>query len=381
MTEAPHEVDAAIALAELRVRSGAPEPLTPIVRAEARLRADPRAARRAGLRALTLAHANLLVETGRKDQAVTVLDAALAADPDDNAAQLRRGVLAGELGRSEASRDDLIAVQRRTDGYPGLVWPLGRLYLREGDLDALAKLLDSHSLALVPPDDVGVVRGLLRLAQGDPNAADEYIDRALQHDPGSWEAHLAKARVLYARDRIPEAIAEIRLARPRSPDAEVELWTGKLAERNARPQEAAAAFRRAHQLDPSLLEATFLNGRALLAQGLVREAITELQTVTRAADAPAAAHLTLGLALRDRESLTEALECFLRAVDDKNPGEAPQNQILADYRFARARALQAIGGDPAEARPLAELSRDYFKATNQSGRVAIVTAWLARQRR
>ena len=87
-------------------------------------------------------------------------------------------------------------------------------------------------------------------------------------------------------------------------------------------RKAAAAFRRAHQLDPSLLEATFLNGRALLAQGLVREAITELQTVTRAADAPAAAHLTLGLALRDRESLTEALECFLRAVDDKNPGEA-----------------------------------------------------------
>ncbi len=322
MTEAPHEVDAAIALAELRVRSGAPEPLTPIIRAEALLRANPRAARRAGLRALTLAHANLLVETGRKDQAVTVLDAALAADPDDNAAQLRRGVLAGELGRSETSREDLIAVQRRTDGYPGLVWPLGRLYLREGDLDALAKLLDSHSLAPVPPDDVAVIRGLLRLAQGDPNAADEYIDRALQHDPGSWEAHLAKARVLYARDRIPEAIAEIRLARPRYPDAEVELWTGKLAERNGRPQEAAAAFRRAHQLDPSLLEATFLNGRALLAQGLVREAISELQTVTRAADAPAAAHLTLGLALRDRELLTEALECFLRAVDDKNPGEA-----------------------------------------------------------
>lgn len=322
LAEAPDEVDAAIALAELRVRSGAPEPLTPIVRAEALLRANPRAARRAGLRALTLAHANLLVETGRKDQAVAVLDAALAADPEDNAAQLRRGVLAGELGRGAASRDDLVAVQQRTGGYPGLVWPLGRLYLREGDRSALAELLDTHSLALSLPDDVAVIRGLLRLAQGDPDAADEHIDRVLQRNPGSWEAHLAKARVLYARDRIPEAVAEIRLARPRSPDAEVELWTGKIAERNARPQEAAAAYRRAHQLDPSLREASFLNGRALLAQGLVREAITELQAVTRATDDFPAAHLALGLALREREQLPEALESFIRAIDDKHPGEA-----------------------------------------------------------
>ena len=72
---------------------------------------------------------------------------------------------------------------------------------------------------------------------------------------------------------------------------------------------------------------------------------------------------------------------LLDRVDALHRVEAPQNQILADYRFARARALQAIGGDPAEARALAELSRDYFKATNQHGRLAIVTDWLARQRR
>ena len=322
LAEAPADVDAAIALAELRVRSGAPEPLVPILRAEAVLRATPRAARRAGLRALTLAHANLLVETGRKDQAVVVLDAALAADPDDNAAQLRRGVLVGELGRGAASRADLIAVEQRTGGYPGLVWPLGRIFLREDDLSALAKLLESHSIEPSMPDEVAVMRGLLRLAQDDPNAADEDIDRVLARNPGMWEAHLAKAQVLYQRDRMPEALVEIRLARPRYPDAEVELWTGKIAERSGKPQEAAAAFRRAHQQDPSLLEATFLNGRVLLAQGLVREAITELQAVTRVTDAFPAAHLALGLALRERELLPEALESFVRATSDDNPGEA-----------------------------------------------------------
>jgi tetratricopeptide (TPR) repeat protein len=318
LAEAPADVDAAIALAELRVRRGAAEPLAAIVRVEALLRANPRAARRAGLRALTLAHANLLVETGRKDQALAVLDAALAADPDDNAAQLRRGVLAGgALGRA-----DLVAVQQRTGGFPGLVWPLGQIYLREGDLTALAGLLQSHSMEPPMPDDVAVMRGLLRLAQQDPDAADENIDRVLLRNPGMWEAHLAKARVLFTRDRLPEALAEVRLARPHGPDAEVELWIGKIAERSGKPQEAAAAFRRAHQLDPSLLEATFLNGRVLLSQGLAREAITELQAVTRVTDMFPAAHLALGLALRERELLPEALESFIRATSDKSPGEA-----------------------------------------------------------
>jgi tetratricopeptide (TPR) repeat protein len=129
--------------------------------------------------------------------------------------------------------------------------------------------------------------------------------------------------VLYARDRLAEALAEVRLARPREPDAEVELWTGKILERLGKPQEAAAAFRKARQLDPSLHEAAFLHGRALLAQGLAREAITELTTVTAATDAYPAAFVALGLALRERDQKEEALTHFLRAaLLDPTSGEA-----------------------------------------------------------
>jgi len=336
LAAAPGEVDAVIALAELGVRTGASEPLAALVKAEALLRASPRAARRADLRALTLVHANLLVETGRKDQAVRVLDAALASDPDDNAAQLRRGVLAIEQGRTELGRADLIAVAERTGGYPGLVGPLGRLYLRDGELTALAGLIQPHPLEIQLPDDVALMRGLLRLARGDRDAADEDIDRVLRRNPSSWEAHLAKARVLYERDRIPEALAEIRLARPRSPDAEVELWTGKIAERSGKPQEAAASFRRARQLDPSLLEAAFLHGRSLLAQGLAREAVVELQAVTRVSDDFPAAQLALGLALRERELLPEALQSFLRAA---GPGSTPEAHYWAGRTAAELKRL------------------------------------------
>ncbi len=323
LADDPADVAAAIALAELRTRSGADDPLASISRAEALLREDPRAAVRPGLRALALAHANLLVETGRKDQAVAVLDAALAADPDDNAAQLRRGVLALEQGRGAAGRADLTAVFERTGGFPGLVGPLGRLYLRDGDLAGLAELVLPHAADPDAPDDVVLMNALLRLAQGDRDAADSHVDKVLQRSPGSWEAHLVKARVLYERDRNSDAAGQIRLARSRSPDAEVELWTGKIAERGGKIHEAVSAYRRARQQDPGMLEAGYLLGRALLAQGLAREAVAELQTVTRSAEVPPGAHLALGLALREREQLPEALQSFTHAVDhDPNPDEA-----------------------------------------------------------
>lgn len=323
LAEDPSDFAAAIALAELRQRIGAADPLGPISRVQALLREDPRSSARAGLRALALARAELLVEAGRKDQAVATLDAQLLADPDDNAAQLRRGVLAVEQGRVAAGRADLLAVFDRTGGYPGLVGPLGRIYLREGDLAGLTTLVQPHASDPQAPDEVVLMHALLRLAQNDREAADSSVDKVLQRSPSSWQAHLVKARILYERERIPEALAEIRLARPRRPDPDVELWTGKIAERSGKLPEAVAAFRRARQQDPGQVEAGFLLGRALLAQGLAREAITELQAVTRAPEVPPGAHLTLGLAYREREQLPEALLSFTHAIaHDPNPEEA-----------------------------------------------------------
>ena len=317
------DVAAVIALAGLRIRSEPRAALAPLDATRQRLQADPRAAVRPKLRALALAHANLLAETGRKDQAIGVLDAALAADPDDNAAQLRRGELAIEQGRGAAGRADLAAVAERTGGYPGLAESLGRLYLRDNELVLLAALVQPHLSDPRASDDVLVMGGLLRLAQGEVDAAEALIDRVLLRSGSVWEARLAKARVLYTRGRLAEALAEVRLARPREPDAEVELWTGKILERLGKPQEAASAFRKARQLDPSLHEAAFLHGRSLLAQGLAREAIAELTAVTAATDAYPAAFIALGLALRERDQKEEALTHFLRAaLLDPTSGEA-----------------------------------------------------------
>jgi len=179
---------------------------------------------------------------------------------------------------------------------------------------------------------------------------------------------------------------EIRLARPRSPDAEVELWTGKIAERSGKTQDAVAAYRRARQQDPGLLEAGFLLGRALLAQGLAREAVAELQTVTRAAEVPPGAHLALGLALREREQLPEALQSFTHAIDhDPNPDEALYwagrtaaelgRHAEAVPRLGRA-AAQAGAGTPWQADAQLWLGRSLHRLGRKPEARAAFTAYL-----
>jgi serine/threonine protein kinase/Tfp pilus assembly protein PilF len=60
--------------------------------------------------------------------------------------------------------------------------------------------------------------------------------------------------------------------------------------------------------------------------------------------------------------------------------ETPLPEQQARLDFTRARALRDSGGDPTEARALAEKARAYFIATHQPNRLATVDAWLARRR-
>lgn len=357
-TADPPHVPSAIEHARLRARAGGDGLAALDALFEARQR-DPTERAREDLRALALARANLLAEAGKRDQAIGVLDAALARDPDDNAAQLRRGVLALEAGRTDAGRVDLLAVHDRTGGFPGLVGPLSRLYIRSGELKALEAMLQPQLNDARAPDEVVLAVAQLRLAQDSVENADLMADNVLLRNPGSWEAHLIKSRVLLARGDLQAALAELRLARPRQPDAEVELTAGKIHERSSRPQEALAAYRKAHQLAPSLHEATFLYGRMLLQQGRPQDAITELTAVTKATESFPGAFLALGQAHHERGALEDAHRNFQRAA------------LLAP---ALAEAHYWLGRSEAERRDFAAAVTSLGKAVRTAEADA---AWLA----
>lgn len=308
--EPPH-VRAAIEYARLRPREDA---LALLEKLSERRNRDLSEAARADLRALAQARATALVELNRRDEAMDTLDSALANDPDDNATQLRRGVLALETGRADAGRVDLLAVYERTGGFAGLIGPLSRLYIRSGDLRALEAMVQPHLTDVRAPDEVVLAIARLRLAQGAVEAAESQTDQILLRNPSSWEGHLLKAKVLLARDEPVLAQAELRLSRPNHPSADVELTAGKISERSGRLQEAMTSYRRAHQLAPTLHEAGYLYGRALLQLGRAQEAATELSAVTRATEAFPAAFVALGQALHERGNLEEGRRQLQRAV-------------------------------------------------------------------
>ncbi|MFZ6185747.1 tetratricopeptide repeat protein [Nannocystis pusilla] len=304
-------VRAAVEYARLRPNVDA---LTLLEDLEERRSRDPTESARADLRALALAQANVLVEMGRRDAAVEILDTALARDCDDNAAQLRRGVLVIDTPRSDAGRVDLLAVHERTGGFAGLLGPLSRLYIRSGDLRALEALVQPHLSDVRAPDEVVLAIARLRLAQAAVEAAESLTDQILLRSPDSWEGHLLKAKVLLERGEPGLAQGELRLSRPPQPQADVELVAGKIAERGGRLQDALPAYRRAHQLAPTLHEAGYLYGRALLLLGRAQEAVTELSAVTRATDAFPAAFVALGQAQFERGNFEEARRQLQRAV-------------------------------------------------------------------
>ncbi|WAS93986.1 tetratricopeptide repeat protein [Nannocystis punicea] len=309
--EPPH-VRAAVEYARLRPRDE--DTLALLDRLYAKRSRDPTESARADLRALALARANVLVELNRREAAVATLDSALAQDPDDNAAQMRRGGLVLDTPRSDAGRVDLLAVYERTGGFAGLIGPLSRLYIRSGELRALEAMVQPHLSDVRAPDEVVLAIARLRLAQDAVEAAESLTDQILLRSPDSWEGHLLKAKVLLARGEPALAQAELRLSRPSQANPDVELAAGKIAERSGRLQDALANYRRAHLLAPTLHEAGYLYGHALLQLGRAQEAVTELSAVTRATEAFPAAFVALGQAQYERGNFEEARRQLQRAV-------------------------------------------------------------------
>ncbi|MEM7154503.1 MAG: tetratricopeptide repeat protein [Myxococcota bacterium] len=237
---------------------------------------------------LLVAIANLHRSTGDAASALLALDEALTAAPTHNDAQLLRGLLRLDEGRTAEGRTDLEAVFERTGGYLGLAGPLGRLYVTTGNFGALERLIEGRIRGEQTADDVLNAAVHLRLHQNRIADARALIDTALARHPSDWEAHMLLAQVLIAEGRAADALAAIERARPSQPQPTLMLQRGKVFEFNGKHPEALPEYRRALTIQPELHEARFLYGRLLAHNGANSKAIAELQQVTKATEAASA---------------------------------------------------------------------------------------------
>jgi tetratricopeptide (TPR) repeat protein len=293
---------------------------------------------------LMLARARILVDADRREEAVPVLDQALEANGANNDARLLRGVLHADAGRRQEARSDLMALYERTRGYPGLTGPLGQIFMREGRLDELERLLGKQIEDPRAPQDVILVGAQLRLAQGKVDRARTLVERVLSQDSGNWEAHLVKTKILVADNDFETALVQIQQARPRTPQGEVELWKGKVLEYNGNADGALPHYAAAMELDPELLDAVFLHGRLLAYKGAAKQAAVELESVVEKTDEHPSAWLALGLAYRDLAKYDKAIRAFRKAAElDPTLTEANYNEgRLHNDRNQHAKTVRAL---------------------------------------
>lgn len=263
--------------------------------------------------------AEILLDQQQERAALAALDAALNASSKHNAAAVLRGTLRIESGAFEAGKKDLLGVYERAGGYPGLSAPLGRIFVREGKIAELEKLVGDKASNPRAPAEVKLVAARLRLAQGRSDDAKLLIDEALAKEPNSWEGKMLMARAFLDGGDPAEALERIEGVRPPSPRAEVYLLRGKILEFNGRHDEARPNYVKALSVDAELLEARFLHGRLLAYAGASKQAAEELSTVCDATDQFPRACLNLGLAQRDLGKFDNALTSLGRAttLDDK----------------------------------------------------------------
>jgi len=322
------------------------------------------------------------------DESLALREATLGPDHPDVAATLNN---LGVLFRTRGKYDEALRVLLRAeDIWTRALGPdnpillnagmnIANIYFARGEHDrsrAVLEQLLARAERVLPPDHPLRITALNNLGA-------QYVSRddVVRGEPLLRASLAAKERV-YGPDHpeVAEALSnlgslEFRLEHPDAARTMIERAL-EIRERRLGPDHSDLANPLAN-----LAQIALEGGDLVRAEALARRARTIAEATLGADSSSLALPLyTLSVIELERRKPGAAL-ALLDRVAELHRAEAPQNQILADYRFARARALQATGGDPAEARVLAEQARDYFSATNQRGRLAVVAAWLARQRR
>ncbi|MEX1365347.1 MAG: tetratricopeptide repeat protein, partial [Nannocystaceae bacterium] len=298
---------------------------------------------------LLVATARLHEQAGERNAALAALDRALAVAPEHNDAQMRRGAMRVQDGQLAEGRADLVAVFERTGGYPGLAAPLGRLYVAEGDYDALERLLGDRLRGDQTADDLLTLGARLRLFQGRTADARELVELALARRPADWEAHMLMAEVLIGEGKPLDALTQIERSTPPQPEPELMLQRGKILEYNGKYDDAVPEYRKALALQPELHEARFLFGRKLVYDGANGRGITELRKVADAPEAKRApwypeVFINIGRAEHDLGKYTEAIESLQQAtkLDPDNGFAYAEQGRFHEFRNKHGEAIAAL---------------------------------------
>lgn len=200
-----------------------------------------------------------------------------------------------------------------------------------GETDILERRLEELDTRLrANPKDLEalVQSGIAEKTAGRLDRAHNLFQRAIELDPDSSVLHFLLAETLYNRGMSEDAIRFVRRSidlNPENPDAHYLL--GFLLGDLGRTEEAAEANRRAVMLNPTLVRAQ---------ANLSLEAHRKFEaTPSHQQKTPAGAHITLGLALRQKGYFREALQEYEKAIEGGEANAEVLQAILELYLLQR----------------------------------------------
>jgi tetratricopeptide (TPR) repeat protein len=194
----------------------------------------------------------LLQQAGRAAEARRLLDAALAACPDEPALHFHHGLLA------MAARDwpeALVAFDRVLARNPAALTAMVNRGVALKSLDRVDEAIAAFEQALaLRPDFADALHnlGVCQMRRGELGAALDTLGQAVALATGSAAVHHAYGNALRESGRRDEALAQFAAGlRLRPRDADLQVDSGLCLLEMARAQEAAGRLLQAVQLDPA----------------------------------------------------------------------------------------------------------------------------------
>jgi predicted O-linked N-acetylglucosamine transferase (SPINDLY family) len=165
------------------------------------------------------------------------------------------------------------------------------------------------------------------LAQGNPQTAVSFYQKALELNPSHVDAHNNLGRALNECHEIERAIGCFQTAVDLEPEfAEGYFNLGLALKKQGKFEAAIAQFQQSLKLNPQLAIAQHVLGEVLHEQGKYDEAIIRYHKALRIQPDFAEAHYNLGHIAKERGHLTEAIHHLQKAIDVKpNFAEAYNN--------------------------------------------------------
>jgi tetratricopeptide (TPR) repeat protein len=297
----------------------------------------------------------IALQSRRPEQAIQLIDKAIALNPDYAEAYNNRGAALTELGRHEAALASYDRAVTLKPDYPQAhnnrgtaLANLGRPEAAMASFDRAIELNPSHAEAYSN-------RGAALVALGRPEEALSFYDRAIAPRPDDAAAHNNRGAALVAVGRAKAALAGCDKAIGLKPDY-AEPWhnRGNALRALGRTEDALSSYDRAIVLRPDHAETHNNRGATLADLRRPEEALAAYDHAVALKPDYAEAHNNRGSVLRDLGRFDDALLSCDRAIELRpDSSESYYNRANASWYLGRQEAAltdfeQAIALNPDE---------------------------------